>query len=286
MKARAKINLALDVLGKRDDGYHDMRSIMQTLYIHDGLFIKKIHKQKFKLVCNLKWLPVDSENLVYRAANLLIEKFDIKTGIFIELNKNIPIAAGLAGGSSDCAATLLGMRKLFNLPISNSELFEIGKSLGADIPYCMKGGTILAEGLGEVLTKIPPHPQTLVVLAKPSFSLSTATVFKKFDSTIVTERPNIDKMIVDIKNQDVTAIAKGFCNVLESVSINMHPEINRLKQIMISNNAIGSLMSGSGPTVFGYFKNKSDAISAIRAIKRDMPSTKEIFLTSVYNVYN
>jgi len=284
MKAHAKINLSLDILGKRSDGYHDMRSVMQTLHLHDDLTIKKIHKQKFKLVCNLNWLPVDSDNLVHKAATILIKNFNIESGIFIELNKKIPVAAGLAGGSSDCAATLLGIRKLFKLPISDAELSSIGKTLGADVPYCMTGGTVLAEGLGDQITKLPHHPQTLVVLAKPPISLSTSTVFKKFKLENVTERPNIEKMIDDIKNQNLHDIAGGFCNVLESVSLKLSPDIEKIKLTMLQNNALNSLMSGSGPTVFGYFQHKSDAVRAINSIKSENPNIREVFLTSIYNV--
>lgn len=283
MKARAKINLALDVLSKRPDGYHEMKMVMQTLRLYDGIYIKRINKPKIKLACECKWLPLDEKNLVYKAAQVLIDKYSITDGVFIEINKVIPVSAGLAGGSSDCAATLLGMKKLFNLPISRKELLEIGKSLGADIPYCLTGGTILAEGIGEKLTHLPSHPNVSIVLVKPPIKVSTAFVFENLNLEKIKIHPNIDKMISCIQRQNLEGISNEFINVLETVTEEMHPIITDIKEILLSYNAIGTLMSGSGPTVFAYFRKREEALRAIEGIKASNPEIHEIFLTSIYN---
>ncbi len=287
MKARAKINLALDVINRRQDGYHNLVSIMQTLSLYDTLLIKKVDKFPFKFVCNTKWLPTDDKNIVFKTAKLLINEYNIKDGVFIELVKNIPISAGLAGGSSDCAATLIGMRKLFDLPISNDELLSIGKSLGADVPYCIMRGTMLAEGIGEKLTPIiPPHPSNVyVLLVRPPIFVSTATVFKKLDLNKVTERPNIGGIIRHIRKGDIRGVARNFCNVLETVTINMHPIILDIKNTMQSCNTLGCLMSGSGPTVFGYFERKEHAFFAASVIKKRFPAIRDIFITTIFNPY-
>lgn len=282
LKARAKINVSLDILGKRDDGYHEMRMVMQTLELHDTLYIKKIDKPHIKLITNLPWLPTDEKNLAYRAAEVLREECNIKQGIFISITKNIPVAAGLAGGSSNCAATLVGIRKLFRLNLPNERMYAIGKSLGADVPFCLMRGTALAEGIGEKLTRLPNHPATYVVLAKPPINVSTKTVFKEFDMCNVKKRPNTEKIISAIGNSDVYSVSQELCNVLETVTEEMHPIVADLKSIMLNHNAMGSIMSGSGPTVFGYFKYKHDAVNAIHEIKS--LSIKEVFLTRIYNV--
>lgn len=283
LKANAKINLALDVLGKREDGYHDMKMVMQTLKLHDTIFIKKFNKHKIKLVTNIKWLPVDEKNLVYKAIHLIQKNYNVNSGVFVEITKNIPVSAGLAGGSADCAAALIGMRRLFDLLIPNSELLEIAKSLGADVPYCLMQGTALAQGIGEKLIKISPHPPVYVVLAKPNISVSTASVFKSLDLSTLVVRPDIDRMIKNIEAGNIEGICNGFCNVLETVTENNYPIIKNIKNIMIEKGAMGALMSGSGPTVFGYFKDKSDAYSAIRNIRLNLKNVKEIYLTGIFN---
>lgn len=283
LKANAKINLALDVLGKREDGYHDMKMVMQTLKLHDTIFIKKFNKRRIKLVTNLKWLPVDEKNLVHKAITLIQKNYNVNSGVFVEVTKNIPVSAGLAGGSADCAAALIGMRRLFNLLIPNSELLEMAKSLGADVPYCLMQGTALAEGIGEKLTKISPHPPVYVVLAKPNINVSTASVFKSLDLSTLQVRPDIDTMIKNIEAGNLEEISNGFCNVLETVTETNYPVIRDIKNIMVRQGAMGALMSGSGPTVFGYFKDKSDAYSAIRNIRLNVKNVREIYLTGIFN---
>ncbi len=283
LKSRAKINLALDVISKRPDGYHELQTVMQTLSLHDTILIKKIDKFPFKLVCNLCWLPVDERNIVHKTAHLLINRFNIKDGIFIELQKNIPVSAGLGGGSGNCAATLIGMRKLFNLPLSNRELSEIGASLGADVPYCLIRGTVLAKGIGDKLTNLPPHPPTHVVLVRPPVAVSTAMIFSKLNLKNISKRPNINKLIRQIEIGSVKGIAKNFCNVLEDVTCNIHPMISEIKLKLLECGALGALMSGSGPTIFAYFEQYELAKHAINQIKTYFPSIRDVFLSSIFN---
>lgn len=285
LKARAKINIALDVTAKREDGYHEMRMIMQSLAFHDRLSIKKVNKQNYlKLITNLAWLPTDERNLVYRAARYLLDMFDVSGGVFIELEKNIPVSAGLAGGSSDCAAVLIGLRNLLKLPLSNDELMEIGKRFGADVPFCMMRGTVLAEGIGERLTSLPPMPQTYVLLVKPSFSVSTRDVFKRFKLENVTEHPDIEKIIYHIVKGNIRGVCEEMCNVLETVTAVKYPIINQIKTVMRDNGAIGCLMSGSGPSVFGFFETKHAALSASNVIKSAFPRLENVYVTQTFAV--
>ncbi len=277
--AYAKINIALDVTGKRPDGYHNLNTIMQNIDLCDTIFIKKVNEKGIKLNCNLKWLAVDARNLVYSAASVIMDKYNINSGLYIDLTKNIPVAAGLGGGSADCAATLLALRKLFDLPITDKELLTTGKSLGADVPFCLVSKTAVAKGIGDELTLINEHPHVTVVVAKPNIRVSTADIFSQFTQNIVTKRPDIDKMVIDITNKDVESIADGFCNVLENVTENLYPEIKNLKDYFLEAGAYGALMSGSGPTVFAYFKNKYTAVSAVRKIKRKFTQPKEIYVS-------
>lgn len=282
LKARAKINITLDVLGKREDGYHDLSMIMQTINLCDIIFIKKIEEDTIKLKSNLSWLPCDKRNLIYRAAEVMKTKYNIKEGIFIELTKNIPVAAGLAGGSTDCAATLVGIRNLFKLPVSNTELMAIGKELGADVPYCIMRGTALAEGIGEKLTPLPPFPNCHVLICKPPINVSTATVFGSLDLKKVEKHPDNNKVIKLIKNKDLKGICENMCNVLENVTIANYPIVADIKELMIENGAIGSMMSGSGPTVFGFYNNYETALNALKQI-RYKTKIREIYVTTIYN---
>lgn len=282
MKARAKINPALDVIGKREDGYHELKMIMQTVNVYDTLFIKKTLSNKIELSTNLVWLPNDGRNLVYKAAELLRSEYNIKNGLYINLNKSIPVAAGLAGGSSDCAAALIGIRNLFNLQIPNEKLYEYAKQLGADVPYCLLRGTALAEGIGEKLTKLNPFPKVFVLLAKPPISVSTASVFKSFDVNKVQKHPDIEKILFYIEKSDINGICSEMGNVLEDVTAKEYPIINELKNSMLENGALGSLMSGSGPTVFGFFETKSKAFNSMKVLKKDF-HIKDCFITTIFN---
>ncbi len=282
LNARAKINITLDVLGKRDDGYHDLSMIMQTINLCDNLYIKKTDTGIIEMKSNLSWLPCDERNLVYRAAAKMKEKYGIEEGISIDLSKNIPVAAGMAGGSTDCAAALIGIRNLFSINAGNDELMAIGKELGADVPYCILRGTALAEGIGEVLTPLPPFPDCTVLVAKPPINVSTATVFGSFDINNVERRPDNKKMAELIKAKDLESICRNMCNVLESVTIKNYPVIADIKKEMLENDAIGSMMSGSGPTVFGFYRDYKSALKGLRAIKSRF-HFKEVYITTVFN---
>ena len=279
--ANAKINLALDVIGERDDGYHELCTIMQTVALRDKLTIRKLYTNRIKLNSNVKWLPNDERNLAFGAAKALIDMFDIDYGVLIEIDKKIPICAGLGGGSANAAAALLGVRKLFNLPISIDELMEIGLSLGADVPFCIMKGTALAEGIGEDLTPITPCPDVHIVIAKPPVSVSTKEVFRQFKQENVSKRPDINKMIKDIENGNIKSLAAGLVNVLESVTAKEFVVIERIKRIMLLNGSLGAVMSGSGPTVFGMFEDKHTAQKAMSQIRADL-NVKEIFLTNIF----
>lgn len=282
LKARAKINTALDVISRREDGYHELRMVMQSVNLCDTVFIKK-QPQGITVTSNLVWLPTDRRNLVYRAAEVLKERYDIKSGIQINLQKNIPVAAGLAGGSSDCASTLVGIRNLFSLPISMEELMAVGKELGADVPYCIMRGTALAEGIGEKLTRLPAFPNTYVLLAKPPINVSTATIFGALDINSIDNHPDVEKMIHYIKKQDLKGICDTMGNVLENVTIPLYPVIASIKSAMLDYGAIGSMMSGSGPTVFGFFASYEQGLNALKHIRKTF-NTKDVHLTTVFNL--
>lgn len=281
LKARGKINLTLDVVGKRDNGYHDLRMIMQTINLCDIIRIKKIKTPGIRINTNLRWLPKDDRNIAYKAAQLFLEESNIKSGIFIEIQKKIPVAAGLAGGSSDAAAVLVGLNKIFKTRYSKKHLMEIGLRLGADVPFCIERGTVLAEGIGEELTPLISLPHTYIVLAKPNISVSTATVYKNVRIEAIKEHPDTEAVISAIEKGDMNFIANNMKNVLQEVTIPMHPEIESIKQKMLQRGAMGSMMSGSGPTVFGIFSTKEKAIVAANYFKT-RENLKEVFVTSTF----
>ena len=267
LKAYAKINLGLDVIRKRDDGYHEVKMIMQSINMYDELILKKNNSGSIVLTTNESSIPTDERNLVYKAIMMLKNEFNIEEGIEAYLEKNIPVEAGMAGGSTDCAATLKGMNKLFNLNLNEEELKIRGKKLGADVPYCIIGGTALSEGIGEVLTKIKTPPQCIIVIAKPAVGVSTKFVYENLKIDQLDKHPDIDGMIEDINNNDLYAMAKKMDNVLETVTIPAYPVISEIKQIMIDNGAINSLMSGSGPTVFGIYDSMDKAKETLNVLK-------------------
>ena len=261
IKAPAKVNLTLDVTGKRPNGYHDLKMIMQTISVFDEIKLSLTEEEKIDLHMN-KELPdkIPAEkNLVYKAAALMKEKFDIKGGFDIELQKNIPAAAGLAGGSSDCAATLIAINEVCELGLTTQELCDIGVKLGADVPFCIRKGTMLSEGIGEILTPLTPFKDVWVVLVKPDISVSTAYVYTHLDLPNLKYHPDTDKAIECIGNGDISGLSNVLSNVLETVTVPEYPVLTEIKEFLVQNGAAGSLMSGSGPTVFGIFKNKEDA---------------------------
>lgn len=253
MRAYAKINLGLDVVRRLENGYHEVRMVMQSIDLYDKINIYKNNTKDIRIKTNLGFLPTGPDNLVYKAANLLRTEFGIADGVDIDLFKFIPVSAGMAGGSTDAAAVLQGINKMFSLKLSDKELMERGATLGADIPYCIMGGTALAEGIGERLTKLNNCPECYVVIGKPGVSVSTKYVYQNLVLDENTKHPDIDGIITSINEGNIYGVAERMGNVLETVTEVAHPIIKEIKDMMITEGAINSLMSGSGPTVFGIF---------------------------------
>lgn len=283
IRAYGKINIGLDVIKKRDDGYHEVKMIMQTVNLFDKLEIYKTNVPKIKISTNLFYIPNDENNLVYKAAKLLFDEFHITNGIRINLYKHIPVAAGMAGGSSDAAATLYAVNKLFNLGLTNQELMERGVKIGADVPYCLMKGTVLATGIGEKLTRLPAMPNCYVVIVKPAFSISTKKVYQSLNIDEIERHPDIDGIIQAIERNDLYTIASKMENVLESVTVKKYPVLDEIKNIMKNYGALGSVMSGSGPTVFGLFDDIRKAKTVIKVIK-DLKLAKQFYLTDMLNI--
>ncbi len=270
LKAHAKINLGLDVLGKREDGYHLVKMVMQSLSLCDELEMERIPEDEILLTTDVSGLPCDESNLVYKAVALMKKTYGIQEGVKMHLQKNIPMAAGLAGGSSDCAAALKGASKLFGLDLSIEELQQLGVKLGADVPYCLMGKTALSEGIGEVLSPLADLPDCHILLAKPPFDVSTKTVYQKVDSLSDYSHPDIDGMMEALRTQDLEGVCKRLGNVLESVTKEDYPLIGELEKSMLECDAIGSMMSGSGPTVFGIFSEEDRAKAAKDLIEKQV----------------
>ena len=283
LKALGKINLGLDVLGRRPNGYHDVRMVMQTVYLYDQILLEKTDKEGISLKTNLFYLPVNENNLAYRAAKMLIDEFAIKEGVHISLEKHIPVAAGMAGGSSNAAAVLYGMNRLFHLGLTDQELMERGVKLGADVPYCIMRGTVLAEGIGEELTPLPAMPKCHVLLAKPPVSVSTQKVYEKLDAQEVTKHPDIDGILLGLQTGDLEKITSSMGNVLENVTITEYPQIERIKDVMKEEGALNAMMSGSGPTVFGIYDDKMLARRATARIREEQLA-KQVHVTTMHNV--
>ena len=287
LKALAKINLGLDVLRRREDGYHEVKMIMQTIGLHDDLEIRKTKTPGIQVKTNLYYLPTNENNLVYKAAKLLMDEFQIQDGVSIQLKKRIPVAAGMAGGSSDGAAVLWGINQMYGLGLSMQALMERGVRLGADVPYCIQRGTALAEGIGEKLSVLPPMPKCTILIAKPGISVSTKFVYENLHANDLKpeQHPDIDGMIEAIKQKDLYGIADRFGNVLETVTIPAYPVIQEIKDLMMEHGAIGALMSGSGPTVFGLFTNPKAAAKAHEEMRYGAGSelAKQVYLTNFYN---
>ncbi len=282
LKALAKINLGLDVVRRREDGYHEVRMIMQTIHLYDRLDIKRTKESGIQIQTNLSFLPVNENNLIYKAAKLLMDEFSITDGVSVKLDKRIPVAAGMAGGSTDAAAMLFGMNRLFSLGLTKRQLMERGVQIGADVPYCIMRGTALAEGIGEELSPLAPMVKCPVLIAKPSISVSTKFVYQNLKLDDTTVHPDIDLLIEDIKAKNLHDIAAHMGNVLETVTIPNYPVIDEIKKHMLSHGAVGAMMSGSGPTVFGLFDDEATAKKAYKAM-RSSHLARQVYLTSVYN---
>lgn len=259
MKAYAKINLGLDVLGTLENGYHEVRMVMQSINLYDKVNITRNKSGEITVKTNLGFLPVGPDNLVYKAAAAMKEHYGIRDGIDIDLFKFIPVAAGMAGGSTDAAAVLKGMNILFKLNASEQKLMEIGSTFGADIPYCVMGGTALAEGIGEKLTKLKDCPDCYIVIGKPGISVSTKFVYDNLVLDDKTIHPDTEGIISSINDNNINGVAERLCNVLESVTEKEYPIIKQIKDTMLEYGALNSLMSGSGPTVFGIFTDEDKA---------------------------
>lgn len=256
VKAPAKINLSLDVLGKREDGYHEVEMIMTTIDLADRLELTLLDKDEIKIVSHNRFVPDDHRNLAYQAAHLLKNRFNVKQGVSIAIEKVIPVAAGLAGGSSDAAAALRGLNKLWQLGLTIDELAEIGAEIGSDVSFCVYGGTALATGRGELIQALPAPPTCWVILAKPFIGVSTAEVYRRLNKQGL-KHPQTLAMIKAIEDQSYTDVCAHLSNVLESVTLKMHPEVNQIKEQMQRFGADAVLMSGSGPTVFGLAQHDS-----------------------------
>lgn len=278
-RSYAKINLTLDVLSRRADGYHDIKMIMQTVSLFDLVLVDKADSD-ISISTNLRYLPCNEKNIAYKAADAFFNKTGIKSGAKIMIHKNIPVAAGLAGGSGNCAAVLSALNMLFLNPLTNEELIAIGGDLGADVPYCFDGGTQLAEGIGEILTKLPPMPDAYILLVKPPVNVSTGAIYEQIDSASVISHPDTEGMIDALNANDIHSVANKLCNVMEKVTQQMHPIIGGIKQKMILNGALGAVMSGSGPTVFGIF---DDFLTAKKSADSFSMQFKDVFLTRVLN---
>lgn len=269
LKAMAKVNLGLDVLRRREDGYHEVRMIMQTVDLYDVLTIEKNDSGNIRITCDREDLECDDNNLIYKAAVKIMEYAKVNQGFDINLEKNIPIAAGMAGGSTDAAATLVGINKELRLRLSNEQLKEIGVRIGADVPYCIEGGTQLSEGIGEILTKLPSAPKCIVLIAKPTIGVSTKYVYENLNVHRISDHPDIDGMLMSIKTNDLKGVVSTMDNILETVTIREYPLIGEIKDIMVREGALASLMSGSGPTVFGIFDDVNKAEAACRILSAD-----------------
>lgn len=277
-KAYAKINLSLDVIRRRPDGYHEVKMIMQTVGICDTITISKADDKGISLKVGAAPLPCDKSNLVYKAAEMVMQQFDIREGVEITLDKNIPIAAGMAGGSSDAAAVFRGMNRLFGLGMSLSEMQKLGVKIGADIPYCVMGGTALSEGIGEILSPLSAPPKVYLLIAKPDIDVSTKFVYENLHANTLSYHPDVDGMVQALESGDLKGITDRMGNVLETVTEKAYPVIGEIKKLMKAEGAENALMSGSGPTVFGIYRKKDVAEKAC-AVLQKQKIAKQIFVT-------
>lgn len=280
-KSYAKINIGLDVIGRRDDGYHNLRMIMQSIDLHDIVTVEKSKTSGIYINTNLPYLPTDKRNIVYKAADSFLRRFDIKDGLKISLTKNIPVAAGLAGGSSNCAVTLKLLNELFNTGLSKKELMDIGLTLGADVPFCLLMGTALSEGIGEILTPLKPIPDCHILIVKPNISVSTKYVYSNLKLSPTSPHPDINSMLEAIEAGDLMELTTHMDNILQTVTIPKHPIIIDIKKQMESTGAMIALMSGSGPSVFGIYNDEHTALKAYRYFNEDTYG-QQVFLTKPY----
>lgn len=278
--AYAKVNLGLDVVHRLENGYHEVKMVMQTVGICDTLTLKK-EAEGIKITTDSGEIPANEDNLVYKAAKLLMDKYDIGEGVSIHLEKRIPVAAGMAGGSTDAAAVLKGMNALFSMGLSEEQLKEEGVKLGADIPYCIMGGTALAEGIGEKLTRLPDTPDAFLLVAKPDINVSTKYVYENLQLDKIEKHPDIDGMVESIQAGNLQGVIDRMDNVLQTVTEEKYTVIGELKRFMEANGALKALMSGSGPTVFGIYEDRQKAEAAAEALK-PLNLARQIFVTTFH----
>ena len=278
LKAYGKINLGLDVIRKRPDGYHDLDMVMQMVDVYDDVILTQIEGKEIVVRTDTAVLSNGTDNLAYMAARMLMDEFGITQGLEITIKKRIPIAGGMAGGSSDCAATLKGVNQMFDLGLSKEELMERGVRLGADVPYCILGGTAIARGIGEILTPLPTPPECHVIIAKPPVSVSTAFVYGNMRPDKIERRPDIEAMVSAIKTQDLYKLAESLYNVMEDITVPQYPIIQEIKTVMLDNGALNSIMSGSGPTVFGLYDDIEKAEQTVELLKAK-ELTEQLYLT-------
>ena len=277
LKAYGKINLGLDVVRRLENGYHQVRMIMQSVELADTVTMRRLSEDGIVLKTDKPGLPCDERNLAYKAASLMKEQFSLPSGVEIMLEKHIPVAAGMAGGSADCAAVLKGMNELFGLGASFEELQKIGVKLGADVPYCLMGGCALSEGIGEVLTALPKPPACTLLLAKPNISVSTKYVYESLRLDELKHHPDIDGIVQSIETGDLERLCGKLENVLESVTGKEYPVIGKIEESMKEEGALQALMSGSGPTVFGIFREREDAERAMERVRKENPDAEVFF---------
>lgn len=282
MKALAKVNLGLDVIRRREDGYHEVKMIMQTVRLYDRIILEKTQKG-ISMETNLSFLPVNEQNIAYRAAKMLMDEFHIQSGLHIKIDKHIPVAAGMAGGSTDGAAVLYGVNKIFKLGLTKRQLMERGVKLGADVPYCIMRGTVLSEGIGEILTPVSSLPDCHILIAKPPVSVSTKHVYENLKLDKIEKYPDIDGMVEALRIEDLHGVTQRMENVLETVTIPEHPEIQQIKELMIKEGALNALMSGSGPTVFGIFDDREKGMRA-RDLLRKSSLVRHTYLVRPFNI--
>lgn len=274
-KAYAKINISLDIIGKRADGYHLLEMIMQSIDLYDEITIEK-QKEDITIKCNKQYVPTDEKNLAYKAAKLFKEKYNINDGVYIYIKKNIPVCAGLAGGSTDGATVLKIMNSLFNVNASNEELMELGLKLGADVPYCIKGGTALCEGIGEKVTELKSFKDKIIVLVKPPFGVSTRSVYQEFNIEKARNHPDTNLIIEAMEKDDLRLVCSNMKNLLENVTLRKHKILINIKEEMRYYGSIGTMMSGSGPTVFAFF---DDMLKAQRCFEKMKEKYNDVFIT-------
>lgn len=275
IKAYAKVNISLDIVGKREDGYHLLEMIMQAIDLYDEINIEKQSKD-ITIKCNKPYVPTDERNLAYKAAKLFIEKYNIHSGVNININKNIPVCAGLAGGSTDGAAVLKVMNQLFCINASDEELMELGLKLGADVPYCIKSGTALCRGIGEEVTELSDFKDKILVIVKPPFGVSTKSVYQEFDLSKAKSHPNTEVIIKAIEENDLRLVSNNMKNLLENVTLRKHKVLINIKEDMRSLGAVGAMMSGSGPTIFAFF---DDMLKAQRCFEKMKSKYNDVFIT-------